>query len=133
MQIEKAKKERLQRDGQEEGISNGSTLAQQRDGLATETTGEKRKRADEGGSDDRASVDADTAQQGNGRSAVLSRPYTEMRGHTSYLTFATLLPRDVVRRPDPALEREQEQLKRKVANMERARTRKTEQDSSASV
>lgn len=65
------------------------------------------------------------------RASVLSRPFTEMRGHTSYLTFATLLPRVVERQPDPTLEREKENAKRKEMAAERSRQRKQEAAGSA--
>ena len=52
-----------------------------------------------------------------------------MRGHTSYLTFATLLPRVVRQEADPTLEREKEQERRKAAGRERARQKKAQRES----
>lgn len=47
-----------------------------------------------------------------------------MRGHTSYLTFATLLPRLVKQEPDPLLENEKLAEERKKAQAEKTRQRK---------
>lgn len=58
------------------------------------------------------------------RANVYGRPFPEMRGHTSYLTFATLLPRAVKQESDPTLEREKAAEQRKAAQAERARARK---------
>lgn len=51
-----------------------------------------------------------------------------MRGHTSYLTFATLLPRVVRQEADPTLDREKELERRKLANQEKARQRKADKE-----
>jgi tRNA (adenine57-N1/adenine58-N1)-methyltransferase len=131
MQIEKAKKERMQRLANDEACSWETNVSQSivSEGVKqTDLGGGKRKRLDENMTDSDKSVVAQP-ERWKSQLTVLSRPYSEMRGHTSYLTFATLLPRVVTRQTDPTLEREREQAKRKAFNQERARLRDCERKS----
>jgi DNA-binding transcriptional regulator GbsR (MarR family) len=56
-----------------------------------------------------------------------------MKGHTSYLTFATLLPRVVRQEADPTLEREKDLEKRKLAGQERAKERRAQREAEEKV
>jgi hypothetical protein len=58
----------------------------------------------------------------------MSMPDVQMKGHTSYLTFATLLPRVVRQEADPTLEREKEVERRKLIGQEKARLRRQEKE-----
>ncbi|PWN37834.1 tRNA methyltransferase complex GCD14 subunit [Meira miltonrushii] len=132
MQIQRARKERQERI-QKEGDENDAGKAETTSELKVEKVRPEEENAEteedaetngkEGATDPstpQAKEDGKSLQRAN----VLSRPFTDMRGHTSYLTFATLLPRIVERQPDPTLEREKENEKRKQLNKERAQKRK---------
>ncbi|PWN93831.1 GCD14-domain-containing protein [Acaromyces ingoldii] len=57
---------------------------------------------------------------------IYAKPFADMRGHTSYLTFATLMPRIIRQELDPTLEKEKEAARRKEINDERIRKRREE-------
>lgn len=132
MQIQRARKERqerMQKEGDENGAGKADTTSEHnvekfhpvQEITNAEHDEESNDKQDESNSSTPpAKDDGKSLQQAN----VLSRPFTDMRGHTSYLTFATLLPRIVERQADPTLEREKENEKRKQLNRERAQKRK---------
>lgn len=133
MQIQRARKEREGRiEKEEEENGTGAIESDQlnvdkidaeqddRQNLNTNAENELGINGKEERSKPLVKEDGKTLQRAN----VLSRPFSDMRGHTSYLTFATLLPRIVERQPDPTLEREKENEKRKQLNKERAQKRK---------
>lgn len=67
---------------------------------------------------------AAAADEGDVR--IYAKPFADMRGHTSYLTFATLMPRIIRQELDPTLEKEKEAARRKEINDERIRKRREE-------
>ncbi|UZJ54114.1 hypothetical protein CBS101457_003434 [Exobasidium rhododendri] len=146
-QIEKAKRERAIRLQQAEAkadVEDGNVVTVEDSGKEDEAAskvGEKRKREEgedkeqsnrKGKGAPQADVEPITARTKDGkllhRSNVYSRTIPEMKGHTSYLTFATLLPRVVRQEADPTLEREKDLERRKLAGQEKARQRKAERE-----
>ncbi|MCO5613895.1 hypothetical protein L7F22_068173 [Adiantum nelumboides] len=132
MQIQRAKKERqerIQKEGDENGEGNSKQSELHVEKIQSEEADQENLNADpEHGDGTNGREGEPTIAKDDGKSLqranVLSRPFTDMRGHTSYLTFATLLPRIVERQQDPTLEREKENEKRKQLNRERAQKRK---------